>query len=267
LTATCCTSTPRPSSARRRKGRARWARTTSRWARVTHTNLLPQLTPPPLPLQLKLDSITLELTLEELNEKTAKIEDLPGLFVFIVEMAAFPESISWVSAATGVFSGVMLGRKFSGGAKREELIAKKREIEEEMETLGGGRRLSLGGTLRGVESVFGAAAAREMEAEIEDVVGEGEGTGDLEMASVETRPVELPGAVGGEGAGGEGGGGGSLRVQLEQALRREEALRVGKEELLERAAAEAERADKAEQENGVLRRRVRGAEGEERGGE
>ncbi|GMI41571.1 hypothetical protein TeGR_g1555, partial [Tetraparma gracilis] len=121
-------------------------------------------------LKLKLDSITLELTLEELNEKTAKIEDLPGLFVFMVEMAAFPEGLSWVSAATGVFSGLMLGRKFSGGAKKEELIAKKRDIEEEMDKLGGGR-LSLRGSMKAVESVFGQAAAREMEGEVEAVIG------------------------------------------------------------------------------------------------
>ena len=135
------------------------------------------------------------------------------------------------------------------------------------------------GSMKAVESVFGAAAAREMEAEIEDVVGEGEGTGDLEMASVETRPVELPGAVGGEGeddeggegAGGEGGGGGSLRVQLEQAIREKETLRAEAaaeaDKLRKLAAAEASRAEKAEEENSVLRRRVRGAEGGERGGE
>ncbi|GMI50749.1 hypothetical protein TeGR_g15253, partial [Tetraparma gracilis] len=144
-------------------------------------------------LKLKLDSITLELTLEELNEKTAKIEDLPALFVFIVEMVAFPRGISWVSAATGVVSGLMLGRKFSGGAKKAELVAKKRELEEEMEKLGGGG-LSLGGTLRGVEAVFGAAAARGMEAEIEEELGEG---GDVEMAGLETRQAELPGSLGG----------------------------------------------------------------------
>jgi hypothetical protein len=128
-------------------------------------------------------------------------------------------------------------------------------------------------------------------------VDDEEGTGDLEMARVETRPVVLPGAVGGveedgdEGGGGEGGSGGSLSMQLEQALRREKALRAKAyeaDEMRKRAAAEAVRADKAderaaieakravveaelrqkaEMEISVLRRRVQGGEDGERGGE
>jgi hypothetical protein len=180
--------------------------------------------------------------LEELNEKTAKIEDLPALFVFIVEMVAFPRGISWVSAATGVVSGLMLGRKFSGGAKKAELVAKKRELEEEMEKLGGGG-LSLGGTLRGVEAVFGAAAARGMEAEIEEELGE---RGDVEMAGLETRQAELPGSLGGGEEEEEEGG--SLRAQLEQALREKEALR---------AKADAEAHTMQREAEGLRQRNVR----------
>ena len=131
-----------------------------------------------------------------------RIEAIPALVVFTIKLLAFgPNELTWTSVVSGIFSGVMLGRKTSGGAKKEELIAQKRELEEELVKLGGGERVSMHGSMKAVESVFGAAAAREMEAEIEDVVGEGEGTGDLEMASVETRPVELPGAVGGGGGG------------------------------------------------------------------
>ena len=119
--------------------------------------------------------MTLELTLEELNEKTVLIESIPALLVFVIEIIAFPTELSWVSAVSGLISGICLGRKTSGGTKKDELVAQKRGIEEEMEKLGGGRRLSLRGTLKGVESVFGQAVAREMEAEIEGVVGEGEG--------------------------------------------------------------------------------------------
>ncbi|GMI36602.1 hypothetical protein TeGR_g8772 [Tetraparma gracilis] len=207
-------------------------------------------------LKLKLDSITLELTLEELNEKTAKIEDMPGLFVLMVEMVAFPEGLSWYSAAAGVFSGVMLGRKFSGGAKREELVAKKREIEEEMDKLGGAVRLS--GTMKAVESVFGEAAAREMEAEIEEDWGGGEEGGDLEMARAETRQAELPGALSGGGLDeeegehegvGEGESGASLEQKLVDTQRRAEEAEA-------RAEAATKRADAAESELGGLRKRV-----------
>jgi hypothetical protein len=172
--------------------------------------------------------VTLELTLEELNEKTVLIESIPALLVFVIEIIAFPTELSWVSAVSGLISGICLGRKTSGGTKKDELVAQKRGIEEEMEKLGG-RRLSLGGTLRGVESVFGAAAAREMEAEIEEDLGDG---GDVELA-------ELPGAVDGGEDEEEGGSGESLRAQLD-------AMR--------------ERAEKAEKEVGALRKRARGGE-------
>ena len=60
-------------------------------------------------------------------------------------------------------------------------------------------------------------------------------------------------------------------MQLEQAIREKETLRAEAaaeaDKLRKLAAAEASRAEKAEEENSVLRRRVRGAEGEERGGE
>ncbi|GMI19877.1 hypothetical protein TeGR_g9691, partial [Tetraparma gracilis] len=184
----------------------------------------------------------------KLNEKTAKIEDLPGLFVFMVEMAAFPEGLSWVSAATGVFSGLMLGRKFSGGAKKEELVAKKREIEEEMDKLGGAARLSLRGSMKAVESVFGRAAAREMEGEVEEDLGAGEEGGgggeggDIEMA--ETRPAELPGSVtGGDADEEEKEGEGvqeNLQEQLSQALAEADALRSRAVDAEAKAAEEAD---------------------------
>lgn len=173
--------------------------------------------------------MTLELTMEELAETTAMIEDMPALVVFIVEMVAFPQDIRWVSAATGVVSGVMLGRKYSGGAKKAELIALKRDLEEELGALaleggGGEGRRSIGGSMRAVESVFGAGVAREKEAEVDELLGDG---GDIEMASAqETRPAELPlpGAVNDE-EGEEEGAGGGMREQLAERDRVIEGLR------------------------------------------
>ena len=175
-----------------------------------------------------------------------RIEAIPALVVFTIKLLVFgPNELTWTSVVSGIFSGVMLGRKTSGGAKKEELIAQKRELEEELEKLGGGKRVSMHGSMKAVESVFGAAAAREMEVEVEEDLGELPGSvvdagGDIEMA--ETRPVELPGSVAdeiGDAPGSVGDETGDLRAQLEQA----------------RADADELRA-----ENSALRRRVRGVE-------
>ncbi|GMI24990.1 hypothetical protein TeGR_g5492 [Tetraparma gracilis] len=194
-------------------------------------------------LKLKLDSVTLELTLEELNEKTVRIEAIPALVVFTIKLLAFgPNELTWTSVVSGIFSGVMLGRKTSGGAKKEELIAQKRELEEELEKLGGGGRVSMHGSMKAVESVFGAEAARAVEGEIEGGLEGGEEGGDVEMAGLETRQAELPGSLGGGEEEEEEGG--SLRAQLEQALREKEALRA--------------KADKADAEAHTMQRETEG---------
>jgi hypothetical protein len=78
--------------------------------------------------------------------------------------------------------------------------------------------------MRAVESVFGAGVAREKEAEVDELLGEG---GDIEMASAqEMRPAELPlpGAVNDDEEEEEGGGGG-MREQLAERDRVIEGLR------------------------------------------
>ncbi|GMI19981.1 hypothetical protein TeGR_g175 [Tetraparma gracilis] len=162
-------------------------------------------------LKLKLDSVTLELTMEELNETTVLIESVPALIVFVIEIVVFPKELSWVSAVSGLISGVMLGRKTSGGTKKAELKAEKRELEEELEKLAGGKP-TVRGSMMAVESVFGARKARALEEEVLETVEEG----DVEMARLETRPAEppLPGQVGEEVEEED------LRVQLEGLRRR-----------------------------------------------
>jgi hypothetical protein len=105
----------------------------------------------------------------------------------------------------------MLGRKTSGGTKKAELKAEKRELEEELEKLGRGKPTVLG-SMKAVESVFGARKARALEEEVLETVEEG----DVEMARLETRPAEppLPGQVGEEVEEED------LRVQLEGLRRR-----------------------------------------------
>ena len=116
-----------------------------------------------------------------------------------------------MSAVSGLISGVMLGRKTSGGTKKAELKAEKRELEEELEKLAGGKP-TVRGSMKAVESVFGAQKARALEEEVLETVEEG----DVEMARLESRPAEppLPGQVGEEVEEED------LRVQLEGLRRR-----------------------------------------------
>ena len=118
-----------------------------------------------------------------------------------------------MSAVSGLISGVMLGRKTSGGTKKAELKAEKRELEEELEKLGRGKPTVLG-SMKAVESVFGARKARALEEEVLDTLEEG----DVEMARLESRPAEppLPGQVGEE----EGEAVEELEAELEGLRRR-----------------------------------------------
>ncbi|GMI34414.1 hypothetical protein TeGR_g12565, partial [Tetraparma gracilis] len=149
---------------------------------------------------------------------------------------------TYLSFAAFAFSCAMAGRKLGMPGQRKELYEEKLHIEMALNKKKG--RVEVGAERKGVRDMF---ASMKKLATVRPAAA---------AESVEE------GRVSGQVVGG-GEGGGSLRTQLEQAIRREEVLRAKANEADTAAAAEKELREKAEQEISVLRKRVRGAEGGE----
>lgn len=86
-------------------------------------------------LMLRLDKCVLDITMKDLNTKSFKMEDMPSLLVFVAEIIVYPKEIELISVVNAIVSAVLIGKKSNSQFRKKQLVADKRNIEEQIASL------------------------------------------------------------------------------------------------------------------------------------